>query len=506
MSSVQLPSAPVSSTDQQLGARVFGNAGILVGAQVVSKLLGAVLVIVAARLLGVADYGLYTFAITFGLIFGLLAAFGLAQFVTREVARDLSRTGQTLGSILVLEAALTVVTALAMVITLRVLRYPSDRLWIVLIVGLTMVLNSVLNVITAFFRAHQRMELEAATRIAFSVLNLALSLAVLLAGYGIMPLALVQLAAFIAALALAVFLVGRHLARPVFSPHWRVYRRLLLAGLPFALSSIFIFVYDGTATIFLSLFHGDFVTGLYSGAANFVRIFGILPASLVAAVLPAMSQLWPGSSSAWLTLFRRSLKYLLIAALPVAVGLALVSEELVLLVLGQEYAGSASILRLVAWLIIFVFLNHGLTTGLISIDRERTYLRIVGLALVVNGVANLLLIPGWAAQGAVASSLLTEGMILVVQVFVLSKAGLSTRLTRLALKPLASVAIMAAAVILVRELGLAAEILVGSAVYIGAILALRAFEADEIEQARLVWQAVVRRVRGWRADAVTGDR
>ena len=164
MTSGEIASMPAGSVDGRLGARIFGNAGILVGTQVISKVFGAVLAIVAARLLGVADYGLYMFATTFGMIFGLLTAFGLTQLVTREVARDVSRTGQTLGTVLILEAVLTFVTVLAMVVTLRVLNYPSDRLWIVVIIGSTMVLNSVLNVITAFFRAHQRMELEAVTR------------------------------------------------------------------------------------------------------------------------------------------------------------------------------------------------------------------------------------------------------------------------------------------------------------------------------------------------------
>ena len=110
-----------------------------------------------------------------------------------------------------------------------------------------------------------------------------------------------------------------------------------------------------------------------------------------------------------------------------------------------------------AWLIILVFLNHGLTAAMISIDRERTYLRIVGLTMVVNLVANLALIPRWAAYGAVVSSLLTEGVIMLMQLKVFSRAGLRTDLARLSLKPLASVAVMALVVYLVVGLSLPPE-------------------------------------------------
>jgi O-antigen/teichoic acid export membrane protein len=250
---------------------------------------------------------------------------------------------------------------------------------------------------------------------------------------------------------------------------------------PFAASSILIFIYDGTAIIFLSVLKGDAVTGLYSGAMNFVRVFGLLPASIVGAMLPAMSQFWYTSPSAWTMIYHRSLKYLLLVALPISVGLVFVSEQLVDVVLGSAYAGSAMILQMLAWILIIEFLNHGLSNALISIDREKVYLRVVALAVTFNVIANLLLIPQYGVQGAVAASLFTEGLVLLLQLFVLSRAGLRTPILRIGGRPMLSVVAMGLVLGLVQIPSLLGAVLLGSAVYFIILFTLRPFEADEIQ-------------------------
>lgn len=510
--------------------RWLGNASILIVTQLVAKVLGTVLTIVAARTLGVADYGLYMFALTFGGIFGLIAAFGLPQLITRQVARDTENTGEVLGAVLLVEAILSLAALLVMAAVLLLLDYSTQRLWIVLLAGSTMLLNAILGVITAFYRGHQRMGLEAAVRLLLSALNLGLSLAVLLAGLGIVALATVQLAVFVAVVLLAIALAARKLARPRFTGARQLYRGLLKAARPFAVASVFIFIYDGTAVIFLSLMKGDEATGLYAGAWNFVRFFGILPAGLVGAALPAMSQLWKTSPSEWHVVYRRTLKYLLIMGLPIAIGLSLVSRDLVVLVLGDAYAGAAPVLSLGAWLILVEFLNHGFTNALISTDREATFLRIIGLALAFNLLANLFLVGRWGAIGAAGASLLTEILILIVQVYVLSITlmapqaartgsrkspetwsgdfrpqrfakirsivfpgpgrsinGVVPDLVSTLFKPMLAAAAMGAVVLAMNSTearSLVATVAVAVVVYGVALLVLRVFEPDEIDQAR----------------------
>lgn len=485
--------------------RVYGNAALLLATQVVAKVLGALLTIVAARKLGVQDYGLYAFALSLGYILSLVVDFGFPQLITREIARHAERTAEILGHVFVLEAVFTVMALVALVGILAGLGYPVERARIASIAAATMLLNGMLNVVVAFFRAYQRMELEAAARLCLSFVNVGLSLGVLFAGYGVLELAIVQLAAFVLAVAFAVVLVARVLARPSFMIRRATLLGLLTAALPLALSNVFVFVYDGTGVLILSLLRGDTATGLYAGAMNFIRVFGILPASIVAALLPAMGQAWRTSHEAWNLLYVRSLKWLLLVALPFAVGLFLLSHEAVVLVLGTEYVAAAPILQWAAWLIMIVFVNHGLTNALLSMDRERAFLGIVSVAMAFNVAANFFLVHVWEARGVVVASLLTEGLVFVLQWRVLRPvlrdAGVQGVLPRLAVKPLLSAGLLALATSLAQRAGIAAAIVAGAITYVAALLAWRVLDADELVMLRTAGMTLKTRLTRRRSDA-----
>jgi len=482
--------------DKKVGTTIFSNAGVLIATQVLTKLFGTVFTIIVARKLGVEDYGLYAFAITFGHIFGMAALFGFPQLITRNVAREVDKTHKMLGAIFTLEAAFSVLAVAAMVVTLIILGYPAHRIWIVSIAGTSALLTVLLDIVAAFFRAHQRMELEAVMRITASVLNISLGVIVLLLGYGVLELAVTQLVVFGFILYLGVFLAVRKLARPSFSIDRGDIRELLTAAWPFFLSSVCIYIYGSIAMIFLSFMKGDHLTGLYAGTINFTRIVGFLPASIVGAVLPAMAKFWHTSPDDWKAVYRRSLKYLFIMAVPITVGLVMLSERFVPLVLGDEYAGAAPILQMVAWVIVLVFVNWGFSNALISIDREKTYLRIVILVMAFNIVANLALIPVWGAYGAVAASLLTEGLMLLAQLYILSRIGLRISLLDFSLKPTLSVAVMALSIHLAQDLGLFTIILLGAVVYPATLFLFRTFDEDEIELVRRGWKSGIAKASG----------
>jgi len=456
------------------------NTGILVALEIITRITGMILTIAIARTLGPADFGFFTFAFSFGGLFGILATFGLDRLVTREVARDHERTGSYLGRVLVVETALSTIAMVLMLAILPALGYQPSRILIVAMAGAIMLLDSFIRLIACFFRAYQRMEYEALVRTFLRVVNVSISLAVLCLGYGLMALVAAQLVVFTLALLLSLFIVRRKIARPVFTLHWRPYQVLLKAAVPFALIMAFISIYQRTGTILLSLLQGDEVTGWYSAAATFIRIFDFIPMGLEGALLPAMAQFGRSSQEAWHNAYRRSMKYLLVMALPIAIGLAMRSSQFVRLLLGEQYSRSASILSVVIWVLAISFLNLGASNALISIDKEKTYLRIVGFAAALNVAANWLLVPLLGPYGVAIAKLLTECVVLAGQFYALALVGRNIQLGQIMAKPLASGLVLAAVLYLSKELNLLLVVPLGAVVYIAALLLLRTFEEEEI--------------------------
>jgi O-antigen/teichoic acid export membrane protein len=472
--------------DRKVGARAIGNAGLITGAQMIAKVLGAIFVIFAARALGVVDYGLFAFAATFGATLGILVAFGIPQLITRSVARDPEITRKALGASMVVVGGLLAVTTLLMAGALRFVIFPHDpaRRWIVGLASLGALLMSVVSVNTAFFRAHQRMDLEALIRISLSAANMTLGIAVLLIGFGVLGLVLTQLGIYAACVLAGLALIFRKLGRPIFSQGVAAYRELLVAAWPFAVASLFVVVYQSLDIVLLSFLAGDEATGLLAGAKNFTSVFWVLAVGLVGAFLPVLSHTFKESATQWLDLLQRLTKYLLVVALPVCVGLALVSQQLVPLILGQEFRGSALLLQISAFFMLPSFLNSGLSAGLNSRGSEKTLMRILGGIVLVSAITQWALISRWGAYGAAVASLITEFVMLASQLAALRRCGQVVPVLRLALRPLLSVAIMAGGVLLVRQFGLALAVGAGAILYPLALILLKTFDAEEMAMAR----------------------
>ena len=91
-----------------------------------SNLLLAALLIVAARLLGDADYGKFAFALSLTLIFETGINFVLNQITTREVARDRLDARLLVESALGLKLMLAAFAAAGLVLSARLLRAELD--------------------------------------------------------------------------------------------------------------------------------------------------------------------------------------------------------------------------------------------------------------------------------------------------------------------------------------------------------------------------------------------
>jgi len=332
-------------------------------------------------------------------------------------------------------------------------------------------------------------------RTVLRVLNVSISLAVLGLGSGVTVLAGAQLTVFSFAFLLSLYLVRERVAKPVFHLSWPSYRGLLKAALPFALCMGFITIYQRTATILLSFFKGDEVTGWYSGAGTFGRLFDFIPMSLQGALLPVMAQFAQKPGKTWQSAYRHSMKYLLVVGLPIATGLAIRSRQFVHLLLGEQYEQSAGILSVLIWALVFSFMNHGASNALISLDGEKTYLKIVGFAAACNVAINFVLVPILGPYGAAIAQLLTECLVLGGQFRALTVVGRRIALWQIAAKPLISAAVLALVLFAAGEAGLLLAVPLSAAAYVGSLFLLQTFERDEILLMADFAQSLISRLR-----------
>lgn len=117
-----------------------------------------------------------------------------------------------------------------------------------------------------------------------------------------------------------------------------------------------------------------------------------------------------------------SVKIVNFIAIPVIFGIIAVSDNLVLVVFGNEYLRMQSLIKL----LIICILPMGLTTiigdqYLVSIKKEKQFSIYIFIGSIINIVLNYILIPKYSSIGAAIATIITEMFVLIIESPVLLK-------------------------------------------------------------------------------------
>ena len=145
--------------------RIAKNTGVLLISQLASYIIGFFFIMYTARYLGVAGFGILSFALAFTGIFGVFSDLGLSTLTVREVARDKSLAGKYLGNIAVMKLILVVVTFGLIALFINLLDYPEQTIMVVYLVALSVIFGAFSGMFNSVFQAYERMEYQSVGQI-----------------------------------------------------------------------------------------------------------------------------------------------------------------------------------------------------------------------------------------------------------------------------------------------------------------------------------------------------
>jgi O-antigen/teichoic acid export membrane protein len=105
---------------------------------------------------------------------------------------------------------------------------------------------------------------------------------------------------------------------------------------------------------------------------------------------------------------------MLIASVPMAALLSALAERIVLLMYGEPFRGSIASLIVLPWVLIPIFLDFPIGSLLNSTHRAHLKTAAMGIAMAVNVVANLMLVPTYGPVGAAWSGVVSFWLLFFV--------------------------------------------------------------------------------------------
>jgi O-antigen/teichoic acid export membrane protein len=149
-----------------------------------------VLLTIAGRLLGTADYGRFSYALALTTIIETIMDSGLGQLTVRRVARDSSTAAALFRHVLGLKLVWVAVGLALLAVIAPILRSDPQIIRLCYAMGISSAIRSYLLTARGLLQGLDRFDLEAAIVVADRALLLAAGAAVLVAGYGLFGLAL----------------------------------------------------------------------------------------------------------------------------------------------------------------------------------------------------------------------------------------------------------------------------------------------------------------------------
>lgn len=382
-------------------ARVLRNSALSLVADAVARASNTVLFILISRQLGAAEGGAYALALTYTLLFTQLSFWGMDQLLTREVAKDHAAAGRFTGNFILIRLALSLVLFLVMALLVgRVLGYAPSTARVILIVGLSIVPESISNICQSVFIAFEQIKYSTLVGTVVGTLRLAGGGLILLSGGRVEAIAVLLCLSSLIGLMLNLGIIYLRFPRP----HWRLdigfWLPQLGAAFPFILIGVFYIIEFQSDTLLLSVLRSEKDIGLYNAATTILFALALVPQAFRAAIFPMMSRLYATASSSLAVVYEKSFKYLLVISLPVAAALTLSADVVIRLLFCSGFDESAAVLQIVIWTFVLMMINVPSARMMVVANAQDKLALFQGLSMSLNLCLNVWLIPQWGAAGA----------------------------------------------------------------------------------------------------------
>lgn len=407
-----------------------------------SIIIGLVNSILLARLLGPANFGIYSVVLSIVNFCAILALLGIPMIATRDVAVNMEyeRWSELRGLMRAMErwVMLAVLTISGVVLVLFVSDvFDHTVTWVdFLIFAALIAVVSFSQLKAAFLRGlHEVVLADVPELLVRPVIGLSLLAAIFLTiGHASVTIALwVQISASGIALLFATrWLIARQPSHIRTAVPTKPDRRWQKDALPLLASGVITTLQGQLSLYILAYYSGSEQAGIYQAATMFSGVITIGLVSVNLTIQPKLSVAWSKNDKVELQrLLTAAARISTVLGLAVVLSLLIFAEP-ILLLYGAEYLGGVDALRILAIGQLFNAMAGSCGVLLSMTGNQVIVMRGTFVALLVNTLVGVMLVPQMASVGAaIAVAMAVATWNIIFAIYALAKLGLNSTIFRL---------------------------------------------------------------------------
>ena len=388
--------------------QAVGNSGWLLTDKATRLVIGLVIGIWMARVLGPAQFGQFNYALAYVALFSSVATLGLDGIVVRNLVHTPDAKNLILGSAFILKVIGSLLAISLCVISIFFVEPESPKMQMLVVIISAGMLFQALDVVDFWFQSRVTSMYTVIAKIPALFVFFCARILLLLSTASLIAFAWVQsLELLLGAIGLVVAYQRLGDRATAWRPLYKYAMTLIKESWPLILAGLSVMLYMKIDIVMLGKMSGDRETGLYSAASRLSEGFYFVPMIIASSLTPMLLRARALGTAQYkqslLNLYVLMVRLSLMIAIPFAILAPLFIEVL----FGDNYADSAAILRVHIWAAVAVFLGVASSQYLTAEGQQKMSLYRTLTGLIVNVVLNVLLIPTYGAMGAAIATLVS---------------------------------------------------------------------------------------------------
>ena len=459
---------------------IFKNMSWLLISQIIASICGFIWTILMARYLGVSNYGIFGFATSLTGILAITVDLGVNTHIVRHISTDYDSAPKYLGNAIPLKSIFSIGCIILTLIILLLLKSDELVITVTLLFTIEMIIKSYIGLLNGSFQAFEEGKYQGIGNTILNILLLIFILIAIFTDLGLIGIAISYILANFIVLVYEYYVLDKHITKPKFELDKEFCKNITLISIPFAITGLLYTIYYSIDVVMLTNMVGSYATGIYNATYKLISVLTLFYSVYTAVIFPVMSKFFKNDESMLLISFEKSIKYLMLVIIPLAVATMFYSTDIIHLIYGHEYDAASSVLSILIWTVCLLFISGACNTLLNASHQERTVTKIYAIAAVFNIVLNFFMIPYLSYNGAAITTVLSDVLIVIIQAYVIYRLGHrpNKKLYSDLIKIIIGSIVLGIALYFL-NINMWLAIPVGIIIYLAAVWALRLFDSDD---------------------------
>lgn len=357
-------------------------------------------VTIMARTLGPENYGQLSYAISFFSLFSFLVGLGTTNILYRNLVRDPENKNLYLGTTLRINIISAFFAQAIMILVAFLFSEKDVSFWVIVIISFNL-LFGIFNIFFTEFSAYVNYKLASIVIIVGHLIPAILKIIFVLNGYGILYISLIMvLEGFLIAFGIYYVRTKKYGSISDWKYDSKIAKSMLQDSWPLIIVSAFTVIYSKIDQVMIKSFIDAKAVGLYDASVKLSEIWYFIPTTIVNSIFPAFVNAEKESDLKLENRIKKVSVLLLIISIGIATIVTIMSDYIINLIYGKEYAESSLVLKIYVWSLISTSFNLILNQYLIIKNKRKTIIAISFLSVLTNIILNVIMIPKFGISGA----------------------------------------------------------------------------------------------------------